>query len=797
MSSLKPGIYPSPHHETPLHPPPKKLIRTGWDPKIVAERRKIFEGERFTQPTVTHTTVSSSAVVPSGWKQAWEHRLSKTDPDTAAAPTHAFSWKPRRRLSGRKWYSVADLRLSFKMASQHSLHPDIPGPQVHHEPIPPSPPRRNNKQSMDGPNDENASGTRKKRNNYLHTAPQSCPRPGGKDRLFRAQGQPTLPLQPSIRLQPTRPIDHLASLCIAHGSDFRKGRHDGRLKSLSQTMSRQDESQEQNALGCMETPYLKAVCPFLRPRVVSIKVSTISEALGSQRSGSPSQDESGKGSDVSNPPRVKALCKVFDKPQEPAVFYPFSEKGRPNAVPSKSRLSLPIMVSTTVAATTGSGPMYEGRPSGDFNTADRWEVADLASSSLAASRDGAADSRPRRQRRKRLRKSRPSPPRQNSPVKERIGLFEQLSCPTSTISLPANGRSKSYDHDITADKKRVPGFEFKPRSRLLRALSFGSRRGKSDKVKGKYPILSPQNQNPGENSSLSTSNSSSLTCNPKLRGEIFSFLQAAGSKRGTTSKLGESYPSPIQVGSPEREQSPHATKPTDPAVSSSLHMASNLNAQGSSPSLFHASGFKSRRILPARKSYGVLNIKPDWEDVEGTEFRNPFKQPASKSTSDSSGEPSSSSHPSTGPEVGAAASPAPRQKSRYPSSYGRKAGNSLKRGAARPVVSDEQAPAAPMRRSSRSLSWTKRAAAAAFAVGRRLREKGTNGRHHVSRNPPVGEAGTESESSRPTQRGSEEWDVFVATPSGGLQHPRPSRVVNMNIFSEEGVGEAGTRKREE
>lgn len=782
-------------HETPLIPSSRRLVRTGWDPKIVAERKKLFENDRFTKPTVTHTTVPSSAAVPAGWKQISEHRLSKTDPETAAASTHVLLWHPGSRTLGhRKWYSVADLRLSFKMASQHSLHPDITRPRVRHQPMAPSPLRRNtNTTGTEEPSVENTVETPKKRLSHLERGPQSCPRNGTKGAPFCRPIQTTAPIQPAPPRSGGR-ADHLASLCIAHGSDFQRSGHEGGLRSLDAAAGRQAEPLRQTANECTDPLRANNSGLFLQPRVVSVKISTISEASETQNDLLQPHMTQREGFNDSDPVTVKALRRVFDKPQEQSLFYPFSEKGRRDAFPSKSRLSLPIMVSTAVAATTQARPLAGGRSAEPFRAGDRCEAVGF---SLTESRDGAADSPTRHHKRNRLRKRKPSP------VKERIGLFEQLSCPTSTMSLPSNSRSKSYDPAIPTgkDKKRLAAWEFKHGSRLLRALSFGSVRRTSSKVKA--PIVEHNRGTQGEVSGDSRSNSSSVTSRTKSKGERFSFLPLTNSRRRTVGPLATIHPAPNQDDSPEREPPSRATQPSTMAFSTSL--ASNRNTRETSSSLFHAPNPRKGQAVYPRKSYGVLSTKPAWEEVESTIFRDPFKHSApinSNNASDnsSSGEPpSTTSHVSSVPILSPAKLPLPvaaRRKHRYPSSYGRKAGNTLKRGAARPILSEEEGRAVPpMRRSSRSLSWGRRAAAAAFAVGRRLKESRGSGRQGQAVEGD-GDDDDEGGGRRTLQRGSEEWDVFVARPRGGLQHPRPSRVVNMQMFDDEAlVGGTGVGGR--
>lgn len=84
------------------------------------------------------------------------------------------------------------------------------------------------------------------------------------------------------------------------------------------------------------------------------------------------------------------------------------------------------------------------------------------------------------------------------------------------------------------------------------------------------------------------------------------------------------------------------------------------------------------------------------------------------------------SPPATGSVSASAGAPYSPPKSRYPSSFGKKNTDSLKRAVARPVLSPHEGRAVPSRRSNLNISWGRRAAAAAFAIGRRLKERRTS-----------------------------------------------------------------------
>ncbi|KAK0707869.1 hypothetical protein B0H67DRAFT_612446 [Lasiosphaeris hirsuta] len=429
-------------------------------------------------------------------------------------------------------------------------------------------------------------------------------------------------------------------------------------------------------------------------------ISTISPEMESHSKRDSIARQSQDGPDVTsssaNPlaDKVESLRRVFDRNQEPALFLPFLQKSRRNTAPEKAGPSLPIMVSTTVAVTTYRASSNSSQSSGSsviVTANSRNPPQRIVPLSLSGSRDGSIVT-PTRPPRNKLKKKR------ESPVKSRISLFENLNQSNSSASLPTE-RAKSHDSGIPhgADRKRLPGWEFKRGSRLLRVLSFG---GKGNNGK-----------------------------------ERFSFLNSVSTRRESTFFVqGTMYKVPNRDDSPEKLLPPMAAILPATTAWSSIDLVNNTSE--TLPNLFHSTSTLSGRILPTRKSYGALVSKPDWEARNAAAtFIDPFSSPPS-STYDPSplaenGIPATIQESSTSP-VGI---PLQRHRSRYPSSFGRKAGDRLmKRSIARPVLTPDEGMAVPTRRSSLSLSWGRRAAAAAFAIGRRLKERRTSRSQSIKSN---------------------------------------------------------------
>ncbi|KAK4452606.1 hypothetical protein QBC34DRAFT_455458, partial [Podospora aff. communis PSN243] len=507
--------------------------------------------------------------------------------------------------------------------------------------------------------------------------------------------------------------------------------------------------------------------PYLRPRILSVKISTTDP---NPAPGEPSDGDSNVQKDrkaISKIGKVQQLRTVFDRPQEQTMFLPFLQ------APTKSCPSLPITVSTTVAVSTQRSLSHGSSSSGGSvvvsvatervrHAKERW--------SLPSSRGEHSDT-PSRPPRNKLKK------RRESPVKDRISLFENMTRPDgSSVSLPHGGRSKSDDSGMAprTDKKRVPGWEFRRGSKMFRVLSFGSNKGTAKKA----------DDRPKEGSKKVTAKSSVEAMKRHgppgpSRSNKSSFLQSATARRESAILVrGKVYNVPKHEENPEQLAPLAKAIVPGKAVWSSLDLVNNTTE--TPPTLSHAISTRSGRILPTRKSFGALQSKAEWEESLDPPIRNPFRD-ASGSSQDEEISSTERSLPSTTGENAASRSKAvasPMRKSRYPSSFGRKAGQTLKRSAVGPFLSPAEGRALPTRRSSLSHSWGRRAAAAAFAIGRRLRERRT------SRTRSLSMRSQEPNDERPPRRASldGEWDVFVATPSGGLQHPRPGRVVNLARF---------------
>ncbi len=118
----------------------------------------------------------------------------------------------------------------------------------------------------------------------------------------------------------------------------------------------------------------------------------------------------------------------------------------------------------------------------------------------------------------------------------------------------------------------------------------------------------------------------------------------------------------------------------------------------------------------------------------------------------------------------------PKARSRYPSSWGKSVGESFKKSCASPVLTISKSWGHEGAGESRgNVSWGRKAAAAAFGIGQRLKERERAGESSSSNALPGKIAHREG----PAGGG----DIpIIATTQCGLQHPRPSRVVNLDKF---------------
>ncbi|KAK0644094.1 hypothetical protein B0T16DRAFT_460178 [Cercophora newfieldiana] len=774
--------------------PAKRLSRprtddiTGWDPKIVSERRKVFERGKFTEPTVTRATIASSSL---GYDTAQE--LPMSSPAATKKHSHPTGSSSSRFLlpeavdnsSQRKWNSVADLRLSFerasgsvtKMSVTHEMPPPLrPARVATHSKIPVTP-RRRDIMTATSATEGMLAG---------HTAPAKYSRAAYKD-----EEQKHTPRHADLLHQsPVRNSIPTGYYSASHVRVLKESISASSMpKASRQLLARRqiksDKAEDDTPKGVdhLDTPQSRSNVeyPYLRPRILSVKISTTdptSDGTGARNS--VPQSGGRGGVDRQKPPtgKVQALRTVFDRPQEPAMFLPFIQRGRRDTAPAKSAPSLPITVSTTVAVSTQRTSSHDRSSSGGsvIVSSRAGQATRSRGSSSGPDPRGEYPETPSRPPRNKLKK------RRDSPVKDRISLFENMTqTGGSAMSLPTAGRSKSYDAGTASrmDKKRVPGWEFKRGSKMFRVLSFGSNKGAAAKADNKSKVGSKV---------VTAKSSLEAMKRHSIAGPITTrrltklpFLQSATARRETAIIVrGTVYKVPNYGAGPEQLTAPtKATAPTNTIVWSSLDLVNNTSE--TPPTLFHAESTRSGRILPTRKSYGALEPKSDWEQNADTAFTNPFRD-VSSGTQDAELSVTDCSLPSTIAKSAAShadAAASPKRRSRYPSSFGRKAGQTLKRNALGPILSPDEGRAVPSRRSSLSHSWGRRAAAAAFAIGRRLKERRTSGSRSLSiQSRDVSGTGGPP---RPASR-DEQWDVFVATPNGGLQHPRPARVVNFTKF---------------
>jgi len=558
---------------------------------------------------------------------------------------------------------------------------------------------------------------------------------------------------------------------------------------------RQTKSDRQDDTAKPPTQYLPLrldpVHSVLQPQILSVKISqseTDTTEPTPTRQPRPGPGDLLSGSDLPAAPksRVQELRKVFDYPQGPTMFLPFYQR----RARTKSGPSHPITVSTTVAVstqrTTGSGSTSEESGSAASHRTRGLARVRVPSSSTA-SPDELAET-PSRPPRNRLKKKR------ESPMKDHISLFESLSQPEiRTSMLSPAGRFKSFDSGAGAKprRRRVPGWEFNRGSRMLRMLSFGSRNGSGDGT------ASSTGRKASGNKATARSSLEAMQRNGGVRSNV----ACPSTRSSILQPRSEQYEPPLFVDGAshedtERNISPDLSRRATKVVSPGKAGWSSIDLVNSTsetpPTLFHSATTKSGRILPTRKSYGALDPKPEWERGKDMFTSDPFGSGAAGEHGGAFVE-TEASLPSAAAASGAKrqadARVSPKMRSRYPSSFGRSRGQSLKKAASKPVLNPDLGRPVQTRRPSLSVSWGRRAAAAAFAIGRRLKERRTSRSHSsLSSQDRDGESNDTNAESR-----EEHWNVVVATPSNGLQHPRPARVVNIGSFETFG-GESRSRQ---
>ncbi|KAK4173900.1 hypothetical protein QBC36DRAFT_348371 [Triangularia setosa] len=606
--------------------------------------------------------------------------------------------------------------------------------------------------------------------------------------------------------------------------------------------------------------------PLLQARTLSVKISTVKPAPNGSPTKESKQKVVARLSDTSVGRRV-----LPGPPPSPFLQY---WRTRRETAPVKSGPSLPIMVSTTVAVRThrdSSSIVSSSRRSTPFPAKVEEALRKSTSSSPQygrLSQDGAGEA-----------------PTKDSPVKDRIGMFEHLSCPEATESSGSGSQKSrgSSSHKVLKSRsfvKRPSMSELRRGARALRALSLTGRKESKTrdvlvKTAGNSSLKLPartrhsmavvkQGMVKDDEVPLNLGTGSKplgsrvMRTNTAARSDGLSLAARQESTffvRGTMWKvprMEKTVPpvKPVLSSSSSREIQP----PPKPPSSTELVKQTATTKS----TLFHPSISSSGRILPDRKSYGALEQKRSWETsttAGPVTVTDPFFDSAS---AHKTAEPvpvpggdghyfgSGSRHPhyhqdtpsviksvihetnstvSLSPTAmhyspgnitpGASTMELPHQTtittvkkqypSLYPSSFGKKAGGSWKNkaGGVAPVLSPDLVHAVKHGGSSRhgSLSWGRRAAAAALGIGRRLKERRASS--FSAKHSSQVEAGNlisprkllrsrEGSAALGYQREEDEdWDVVVATPNCRLQHPRPSRVVDWRRWEEPEPAEGG------
>ncbi|KAK0744628.1 hypothetical protein B0T21DRAFT_407712 [Apiosordaria backusii] len=830
--------------------------RKGWDPKLVSERRKIFEqrsGDPFTSPILTRAAVrSSKPVFVEHTKAVASLRASrtsetdfKTGGNTSTArnsrskPQSQSSMDPGRELENtvkRNRHSVADLRMAFDRAGQTGLS---------------STKSSLSKEAQRGSQPGKGTSTTKKASSEETFSPQ--PR-----QLNYKQSNSETPRRPvsqrssdHTQAPATEPIDRRRTRVLAEAFE-----HGGKLKGSSSR-------------------------PLLQIRTLSVKISTVKPVPDGSPTKESKQKVAARLSDTGVGRRV-----LPGPPPSPFLQY---WRTRRETLPVKSGPSLPIMVSTTVAARThrdSSSIASSSRRSTPFPArADEALRKSTGSSSQYGrlSQDGAGEGRTK-----------------DSPVKDRIGMFEHLSRPETGSSGTGSQKSKGSSQKAlrscnSAKRPVVP--ELRRGARALRALSLTGRKesktrdalSKAADVGSKLPIRARHSvavvkQGPTKDGEVSLSPNTSakplgsrvMRANTTAKSDGLSLTPRQDSTffvKGTMWKV----PRMDRALVMQRTSAPKEAQPPRPSYQppSSTELANKTI--DTKPTLFHPSTTTSGRILPDRKSYGALEQKPSWETSHtgGTApLTDPFfdstsahntTAPVAVSGGDGHGYGLSHHHhhhtpsvitsvtheatsttslsPTTThyspahitPSTSAIELPRPHLSTTitsagkkhhsplYPSSFGKKAGESWKKSAGvGPVLSPDLVHAVKDGGSRRhgSLSWGKRAAAAALGITRRLKERRASssaarhshshsqggvqneGGHLISPRKMMQQRSREGSTAlglghqhnRERERERKEgmdWDVVVATPNCRLQHPRPSRVVDWRRWEESGVGVEG------
>lgn len=379
----------------------------------------------------------------------------------------------------------------------------------------------------------------------------------------------------------------------------------------------------------------------------------------------------------------------------------------------KSSPSLPVLVSTTVAAS-------KRKPSRNSSSLSRDYAGTSSSSPRGDSPNaGAAADNPMRSPSRVVQHASPAT-REESPVRERINMFEQLSRSTSSV---ASGKDKSYEADSMKRPvgKRTSSWQPRAIVQALRARSFSGRK---------------ENRSPSHkanNGIEETSNNKSKIPRFRRNNHGNPGQMTGESRPSSTPKLESSLARPRRWKVPKSGSRPEESVTVqDPQGPSHNFDGKNVTAQ---PRFFRSTRTISGRFLPSLKGHGP---KCD------TEIRNDSAPADASPTTAKTGPTSKPSTPlgrishapcrqTPSPAAAGQKPRAPRPRPGYSAPFrGRFAGPLPKSGAV-PVLSPAPAHAQKMARRSDtgpatatrhfSLSWGRRAAAAALDIGRRIKAR--------------------------------------------------------------------------
>ena len=364
--------------------------------------------------------------------------------------------------------------------------------------------------------------------------------------------------------------------------------------------------------------------------------------------------------------------------------------------PLKSRPSLPIIVSTTVAASTRRAHR-KGSSSLSMTTRRRSTRASM----FNTFQDGSMDT-PSHDFRAAPSKAKCSPVRDRGHFFEDISRFSSAAsakskCPEATMASSSESRK-------WADWKTPAAWELRRVAQALRVRSFSGRKeSESSMTKSKTGVLKEENSKPKFTkfkrhslANLEGAESAEHSSHAPRRESTF-FVRA------TLWKLSKE----------ERQRCAATTGRQFDAFSST----GLTDKTGTTAPRLHSTKIRSERILPSRKSHGALNTRPIWDfPSPETDADHTFSQPARGVLQP------------TAIITAGQKTPPQNRVSRHSSPFrGKLGGGSWEKSGALPVLSP--APAHAQKTVARqqapvpSLTWGRRAAAVAMDLGRTLKLK--------------------------------------------------------------------------